>query len=588
MPFTPETWVNDTTTGPFLEADELNRIETGINDAHEALTAEEAARIAADALKADQTALDAEATARAAADTALDTRLDQLILNVKTDFNAAGDGTADDTAEIQAALDAANTAGGGIVFLPRGTYLVSATLTLKSNTVVQGIGDLSVIKLANAADVSVVTVQTGATDVALRSLKIDGNRANQTTAVHGITSSTLTRLRVEGCTISSARGAGAQLMAAGTLASVLFSRCRVTDCGTYALHFRAADGLTVADCQLESWGQVTAATPGVAFWRGGASSTTPNYRVTFVGNTLKNTVGTQFGIECAGAWDSGVHDSTFTGNVLDGGGLGGNGISGYFFQTTFTGNTHPNGVGTHRSGYEIIGQDYTISGCVVENGTILITTVAGGSPSNISVTGNNVTNSVATGSGIVVGATGAAVTDVALVGNTIKLTNASPQSAIYIGQNAGAVNRLSIIGNRCYGPGSSGNGIRFLAAAGSTDFLVVGNACKGFGTGVVTAANTNHDEATIADNDFRGNTTSISHSATGGTYRFFGNVSADDNERFVSVGGIDTRVVATASLPAAAAAMNGHILIEDNGAGDRNLIIYAGGQRFRIDGGAAV
>jgi hypothetical protein len=47
------------------------------------------------------------------------------------------------------------------------------------------------------------------------------------------------------------------------------------------------------------------------------------------------------------------------------------------------------------------------------------------------------------------------------------------------------------------------------------------------------------------------------------------------------------QVIATASLPAAAAARNGTMLIEDAGAGDRNLIIYAGGQRFRIDGGAA-
>ena len=44
-------------------------------------------------------------------------------------------------------------------------------------------------------------------------------------------------------------------------------------------------------------------------------------------------------------------------------------------------------------------------------------------------------------------------------------------------------------------------------------------------------------------------------------------------------------VVATGSLPAAAAARDGTILIEDAAAGDRNLIIYAGGQRFRIDGG---
>lgn len=46
-------------------------------------------------------------------------------------------------------------------------------------------------------------------------------------------------------------------------------------------------------------------------------------------------------------------------------------------------------------------------------------------------------------------------------------------------------------------------------------------------------------------------------------------------------------VIATASLPAAGASMNGTIIIEDAGAGDRNIIVYAGAQRFRIDGGAS-
>lgn len=54
-----------------------------------------------------------------------------------------------------------------------------------------------------------------------------------------------------------------------------------------------------------------------------------------------------------------------------------------------------------------------------------------------------------------------------------------------------------------------------------------------------------------------------------------------------SFGNFKVQVVATGSLPAAGASMNGTILIEDAGAGDRNIIIYAGGERFRIDGGAA-
>lgn len=50
----------------------------------------------------------------------------------------------------------------------------------------------------------------------------------------------------------------------------------------------------------------------------------------------------------------------------------------------------------------------------------------------------------------------------------------------------------------------------------------------------------------------------------------------------------DLPVVLTANLPTAANARAGLILIEDAGAGAKNLIIYAGGERHRINGGANV
>ena len=46
------------------------------------------------------------------------------------------------------------------------------------------------------------------------------------------------------------------------------------------------------------------------------------------------------------------------------------------------------------------------------------------------------------------------------------------------------------------------------------------------------------------------------------------------------------RISVLSSLPAAGASNDGRIVIHDAGAGDRNLIIYAGGERFMIDGGA--
>jgi len=54
-----------------------------------------------------------------------------------------------------------------------------------------------------------------------------------------------------------------------------------------------------------------------------------------------------------------------------------------------------------------------------------------------------------------------------------------------------------------------------------------------------------------------------------------------------TIAGVLTPVVSTANLEPASPANDGKIVIEDAGAGNRNLIIYAGGQRFRITGGAS-
>jgi hypothetical protein len=56
--------------------------------------------------------------------------------DVQEDYGAAGDGTTDDTAEIQAAIDAAATAGGGVVYFRKGVYVVGGALqdTSRSNS----------------------------------------------------------------------------------------------------------------------------------------------------------------------------------------------------------------------------------------------------------------------------------------------------------------------------------------------------------------------------------------------------------------------------------------------------------------------
>lgn len=59
--------------------------------------------------------------------------------NVKV-FGAAGNGTTDDTTAIQNTINAAHTAGGGVVFFPPGTYKITAALTVYTHISLAGSG----------------------------------------------------------------------------------------------------------------------------------------------------------------------------------------------------------------------------------------------------------------------------------------------------------------------------------------------------------------------------------------------------------------------------------------------------------------
>jgi len=102
--------------------------------------------------------------------------------DVKT-YGALGDGTTDDTSAIQAALNTAAGAGGGVVFLPTGTY-ITGNLAIDSYVTLAGTGYGSVLsaKTGTTAVLSMAhtatTVQTG-----VRDLKIN---CNYRTSCYGI------------------------------------------------------------------------------------------------------------------------------------------------------------------------------------------------------------------------------------------------------------------------------------------------------------------------------------------------------------------------------------------------------------------
>jgi parallel beta-helix repeat protein len=91
------------------------------------------------------------------------------------------DGTADQT-EINAALTAA---AGGKVYLAEGTYTVNASISIPNNTTLAGAGAGTLITIPNSHNTSIDVItntdQVTGTGVTIQDLKIDGNRANQTT-----------------------------------------------------------------------------------------------------------------------------------------------------------------------------------------------------------------------------------------------------------------------------------------------------------------------------------------------------------------------------------------------------------------------
>lgn len=103
-----------------------------------------------------------------------------------SDFGAMGNGTNDDTAAIQRALDAAANAGGGAVVVPRGTFVITAPVSIGANCTLQGIGGASVLKWGGAVwtnteaniKIGVMLNITGTANVHIANLVFDAGGAD--------------------------------------------------------------------------------------------------------------------------------------------------------------------------------------------------------------------------------------------------------------------------------------------------------------------------------------------------------------------------------------------------------------------------
>lgn len=100
------------------------------------------------------------------------------VFSVK-DFGAVGDGSTNDTSAIQAAINAAGTAGGGEVFFPPGTYLLNSGISWTySNVHLVGAGQGATKIQANFATGNVISVGSSGTNPATCSIRRMSFRSN--------------------------------------------------------------------------------------------------------------------------------------------------------------------------------------------------------------------------------------------------------------------------------------------------------------------------------------------------------------------------------------------------------------------------
>ena len=353
-------------------------------------------------------------------------------------------GTANDgdQVEINSAITAVNALGGGTVYLAEGTYTIDATINMSPKVTLVGAGDATLITIPNSllATNTIVTIIdiNSDTDAAVKNLRIDGNKAGQSTGeVDAITVNS--QARVEGVHVTNAYGYGIT----GTASSVAVDNVFVEN-STFSGLYANFSSSTITGSRFINNTQngvqingINTTISGNYFEGNGSSSSYANVninaaKVTVTGNTIKT--------GSVGIMNFGNDNSTITGNTISS--PTGDGINiALSFNHTITGNTirsaGAEGIELATSSYSLISSnnvDSSTSYGILLVGTqdiVSNNTVSAGATSGIyvksgdshTVSGNNLYNNTGSGSTSSIDLdNGFAPTNTRIIGNTIRDT----------------------------------------------------------------------------------------------------------------------------------------------------------------------
>lgn len=364
-------------------------------------------------------------------------------------------------------------AGGGLVFVPAGTYVVSATLSIPSGTTLIGEGERTVIKLANGSTTVNPIIAVGSVggavvpDVAIRNIKVDGNKANQSTLCIGIDVVTGLRVQVTGCHVDGVNGYN--FHASVGASEVIFDGNLSTNSFKEGFETQGGSRITFSNNIVESAGY-----NGILVWANSAGGYTCT-DVVISGNIVRGygTATAAHGIRV----DDGAQNVTVVGNVVGAGvTAGGCGIiigsdaAPAVQNVTVVGNT-VNGALSDGIRVGAYASEVTVGdNIVIGSGTNGIE-VTGANATGVLVRGNQVVGSANTGIYV-----NSAATEVTVSGNRVK---GSAQDGIWFNAIVGG----AITDNTCHGNGLTSTGYSGIRLEPSTavpagQLLVANNRCR--------------------------------------------------------------------------------------------------------------
>lgn len=446
---------------------------------------------------------------------------------ITTEADYYCDGT-DDDVQIQAAINAVATAGGGVVFLRAGTYVLGGLLTVTNQADVSIVGEGKGITIIQAEQDLVtgviITVSGTSTNFRISNLTIDGNSSVQTTTEHSGINIIANSAFIENVEIKNLKdltfyGLGVYLDGDYSIVSnASFSGCEsgglyidsnsnycliensistnsgigffidgygnlINGCsassGTYGFYI-SSNQTSVTNCFSEDNSNVGFYNDALGVSFSSCVSLTDDYGFSITSSTCSVSDCISYNSLDIGFNISSIKNS-ISGSVCSGAANAGFYVSG---ETNSLSGCVANGNGG--TGFDIVGGKCSLSGCVAtSNTTGIVLFTAGGN----SITGCEIANN--TGHGINCDSGNNVIS-----GNSISVASGLSADTTYSGIIIGAtatVTRNVITGNRINGDGATNDyayGIREQAAADDYN-LVVGNIVTGADTAQISLQGSN-------------------------------------------------------------------------------------------------